>query len=201
MTIDGYYHIFKNERDANLDDFEETRRVTQGQIKITIQVNKPLYCELNLLDTEKREQEIILRNMLNKPVPIHEDTHRYKEETKMPERDTEENALQKAVRMAKELREKTRDQTVKETAERLGRIPYSAERDFKDVENEDQNVHSSLNELKVRNNQNLKDLDTITAKLKDTYGDLRDDPFEEIIEENEDDLARASHQNFESSLE
>lgn len=69
-------------------------------------------------------------------------------------------------------------------------------------ENEDANLLSaSITELRVRRDQNFKELNDMTLRLKHSLSEQRDDPFEDVNQEdNEDDLARATNQNIESSL-
>ena len=42
LSVSGLYHIFKNVNDKYLDDFKITNEVTQGQLEISISVEKPL---------------------------------------------------------------------------------------------------------------------------------------------------------------
>lgn len=48
MSVSGYYHIFKNREDRDLDDYNVTKQVTQGQIKLQLKVNKPLLSEFDI---------------------------------------------------------------------------------------------------------------------------------------------------------
>ena len=118
-----------------------------------------------------------------------------KEETKIFDEIIDESPLQRAIRKANELKGKRRDQTHKRTAAQLSKIPIPLESNISEQENEDENISLDYNELKVKHNQNLKDLVTLTNHLKNSYGQLRDD----LEDENEDDLARATNQDFDSS--
>ena len=69
MIVSGYYHIFKNEEDRNLDDYQDTQRATQGQIQISISVNKPLLSEFNIQNAELKEHQIIQRNTFEETKP------------------------------------------------------------------------------------------------------------------------------------
>lgn len=188
MSINGYYHIFENERDRHLDDYTATQEVTRGQLKIQLTVNKPLLLEFDLQDTEKRQQKAIMKN-LTKDL-IREDT----------KDDSEENALQRAIRKAKELRAKRKDDQQQQTATRLRRISRSPERRSENKENLDDNeVTASITELRVKRDQHFRELNELTTRLKTSLSaPPRDDPFEDSVinEENEDDLARATSQTF-----
>ena len=42
MSISGYYHIFKDRTDKDIDNYADTIQATQGQIRIELKVSKPL---------------------------------------------------------------------------------------------------------------------------------------------------------------
>lgn len=48
MSVGGYYHIFKDKADKDIDTYVDTMRLTQGQLKIDLQVNKPLQGEFDI---------------------------------------------------------------------------------------------------------------------------------------------------------
>lgn len=128
-----------------------------------------------------------------------------REETKRREEEDieDENPLQKAIRKAKELRAKRLDEKDRDTVTHLRRVSRSPERQVRrNQENEDANLlTTSITELRVRRDQNFKELTDMTLRLKHSLSEQRDDPFDDVLQEdNEDDLARATNQNIESSL-
>ena len=48
MMISGYYHIFKDKTDKEIDNYTDTMQATRGQIRIELKVNKPLLGEFDI---------------------------------------------------------------------------------------------------------------------------------------------------------
>lgn len=164
--VGGYYHIFKNEEDRDLDDYRITKEVTQGQLRIQLQVNKPLLAEFEAQNTDKRVQVI-------------------------QEADT---ALQTALKKARKLGERRKTEKQEETKKKES---TSLERKEKDEqENQDSNlVNASLSELRVKKDQNFRELDDLLTKLKGSLSHVASDPYGEEMVMEEDDFARATSQS------
>jgi hypothetical protein len=182
LTVSGYYHIYTSEQDRHIDDYQMTDTVTQGQIQIEISVNKPLLGEFDILDTEKRQFHGVMKDI-------------YKEQEKQYSEKTEENLLERAIRKAKELREVHKKRQHDTTSHRLSRVSRSPVRE-ENKENEEMNS-VNINELKVKNELNFRELENITMRMKESLL-VRDDPFDDS--HVDDDLARATHQDLGSSL-
>lgn len=92
--------------------------------------------------------------------------------------------------MANQLRDKNKDTLRRETAEHLTKFSNTEHAPIGE-ENESQNIPSDINELRVKKDQNLLDLQNLTNMLKSRISQDRDD-----IEDADDDLERATIQQF-----
>lgn len=188
MSISGYYHIFKDRTDKDIDNYADTIQATQGQIRIELKVNKPLLWEY---DTEKRQHKAVLQNfnLINKDYSA-------VEETKLEP----EDALQRAIRSAQELRAKHRELNQKDTAaqiRKLSRSPEPVPRRQQD-ENYDSNVMpTSIEELRFKKEMHLKELADMTLRMKLSLQGGRPDLDEDSPERNDDMFARDSSSAFE----
>ena len=190
LQVSGLYHIFRNQNDKDLDDFESTNQVTQGQLEVAISVDQPLLDQLENQDTEQKFNDNFMQEMQDMDKKI---------DDLEPEKD--QNLFQKAMMRGRQLRNKSKFEEEKATGDRLRQISRSPQREGHqdNIENSDQNIGSlSIQELKVKYDQNFKDLEDITSKLKSTLMEPRDDLDES---ENVEDFARATDQNINADLE
>lgn len=169
MQTTGYYHIFQNDQDKHLDDYEETKLITQGQLKVTLTVDKPLVSEFELQDTEQHQHEVILQHML-------ETTPDFRAE-QSEEINEDETILQRALRRAKELRTKYKKEESKSTGNVIRKISKSPQRDLPHEEGPDR----SIQELRVKNRQNFKDLESLTTKLKFSLAGSEEEGYQGLI--------------------
>jgi ribosomal protein S21 len=118
LTVSGYYHIYTNEKDRHIDDYQMTNTITQGQIHIEISVNKPLVGEFDILDRENRQFQGVMKGI-------------YNQQEKQLSKKTDDNIieLERAIRKAKELRKVHKRRQYETPLHRSARVSMSPVRE------------------------------------------------------------------------
>lgn len=191
-SLTGYYHIFKNPRDKEINDYSYTHSVTMGQAKVTLEVDRPLVPQAG--NEEYKNVPVFTMN------EVLQDRD-FERENIDDASEEEADGLKRAMRKAQELRKRRMDEEGKVAGSRVGRhMSPVTDRIQEYDENLDSNLHNaSIQELKVKNMQNFKELDDLTTRLKTTFLMKKDD-LDDV--DNNDDLARATGQsaNFELDM-